>query len=185
MAGRAGRRRVHGVPGWVRSLGRIVAVTLPWVVGSFYILVAVDYREGDPPVALVAAIVLAVVQGAALTWRRERPELVTAVVLAAGVPYHLLVPDLIIPFAGLVALWSLAMARAPRVSLVGLAGVLALSAVDFFIADVSTTPCSRSSSRWACGRSPKPPATGAPRSRRRPGEPWATSRRASPASCTT
>jgi signal transduction histidine kinase len=116
----------------MRSFLRVVEVTLPWLLGALYVLVALDFREGDPPAATVAAIVLAVVTGVALAWRRERPELVMAVVLAAGLPYHLLVPDLVIPFAGLVALWTLTRTRAPRVSLMGLAGVLALSSVNFF-----------------------------------------------------
>jgi signal transduction histidine kinase len=132
MAGETEGRRVEVVRSWVPSLLRFVDLALPWLVGVLYVLVALDFRDGDPPVATVTAIVLAVVSGAALAWRRERPELVMAVVLIAGVPYHLLVPDLVIPFAGLVAVWTLTLTRPPRVSLVGLAGVLALSSVNFF-----------------------------------------------------
>jgi hypothetical protein len=38
-------------------------------------------------------MVLAVIQGAALHWRRERPELVTVVVLASGFAFQLIVPE--------------------------------------------------------------------------------------------
>ena len=76
----------------LRRLGRFVDAALPWVIGLFYGLTALDWLNERSPVALVAGLALAAVQGAALEWRRERPELVTAVVLAAGVPFHLLVP---------------------------------------------------------------------------------------------
>lgn len=53
-------------------------------------------------------------------------------VLAGDSFVHLLMPDLVIPFAGLVAMWSLAKWRAPKISLGGLAGLLAVSAINFF-----------------------------------------------------
>ena len=56
----------------------------------------------------------------------------TAVVLAAGLGYQLLVPEIVLPVAGFFAVGSLAAARPPRVSLVGLAGLIALAATNFF-----------------------------------------------------
>ena len=53
-----------------------------------------------------------------------------ALVLITGLPYHLLVTELVIPVAGLVAIWALAFNRPPRVSLIGLAGLLALSSTN-------------------------------------------------------
>jgi hypothetical protein len=41
---------------------------------------------------LIASVGLAVVQGVALHWRGGEPERVTAIVLAAGFGYQLLVP---------------------------------------------------------------------------------------------
>ena len=82
------------------------------------------------------SIALAVVQSAALHWRRQRPELVAAIALTAGFAYHLLVPEIVLPVAGFFAVGSLAAARPPRISLVGLAGLLALSATNFFTASV-------------------------------------------------
>ena len=82
----------------------------------------------------MVAFALAVVHGAALRWRRSRPELVTAVTIAAGIPYQIIVPEIGVPFAASVALWSLTLHRPPRISLIGLAGVLALSALSFFTA---------------------------------------------------
>ena len=113
-----------------------VGATLPWIVGLLYLLTARQFRADDSVAAQVAAVVLAVVQGAALSWRRRRPELVTAVTVAAGIPYQLIVPEIGIPFAALVALWSLTLACPPRVSLIGLAGVLALVAISFFTVKV-------------------------------------------------
>ena len=121
------RRRLRTTAGF----WRVVDLLLPWLVGALYVLTARDFRDDDSTLAQIAAVVFGVVQGAALAWRRQRPELVTAVVVATGVPYHLIVADLGIPFAGLIAVWTLALNRPPRVSLVGLAGVLALAAVNF------------------------------------------------------
>ena len=95
-----------------------------------------DFHQDDTAVAQVAAVALAVVQGAALAWRRQRPELVTAIVLAAGVPFHLIVPELGVPIAGMVAVWTLALNRPPRVSLVGLAGLLGLASLNFLLTSV-------------------------------------------------
>jgi signal transduction histidine kinase len=78
----------------------------------------------------LAGVALSVLMGVALTQRAQRPELVTGVVLAATVPYTLLVPALVIPLAGMAAVWSLTLARPPSVSLVGLAGLVAVAAVN-------------------------------------------------------
>ena len=112
-----------------RSL-RVVSVALPWIVAVFYMLTASDFVQDDPPLALIAAVVLGALQGLLLLWRRQRPELVMALVLITGLPYHLLVTELVIPIAGLVAMWTLALNRPPRVSLIGLAGLLALSSTN-------------------------------------------------------
>jgi signal transduction histidine kinase len=124
-----------------RRLARFADYAIPISVGLFLILVARDeYPEVESSfdridadtLALMAAGVLAIVQGVALWWRRRRPELVTAIVLAAGLGYHLIVPEIVLPIAGFFAVGSLAAARPPRVSLVGLLGLVALSAVNFF-----------------------------------------------------
>jgi signal transduction histidine kinase len=121
------RRRSH------HRLARFADFAIPISVGVFLVLVALDpdaHDLGDWPQVL--AILLGVVQGVALWWRRRRPELVTGVVLATGLAYLLLIPSIAVPFAGYFAVGSLAAARPPRVSLIGLAGLVALSAVNFF-----------------------------------------------------
>jgi signal transduction histidine kinase len=122
----------------VRSrLRRLGGALLPWAVAIFLVLVAGDELPAQPgefDAARAAAMLFAVVQGAALYWRRERPELVTAVVLASGFGYQLIVPEIVIPVAGVFAIGALAATRPPRVSLVGLAGLLALTATNFFTA---------------------------------------------------
>jgi signal transduction histidine kinase len=126
-------RRVTDVPAWVRWLVRAVSVAMPWIIGALYVLTARDYRNDDTVAAQIVAVVLALVQGAALGWRHRHPELVTAVVVAAGLPYQLIVPEIGVSWAGLVALWSLALTRPPRVSLYGLAALLALAAVTLTV----------------------------------------------------
>jgi signal transduction histidine kinase len=114
-------------------LARFADYAIPIGVGSFLILVALDPEAQDLPDGLqLLAIALSVVQGVALWWRRRRPELVTAIALGAGLGYHLLIPSITLPIAGFFAVGSLAAARPPRVSLVGLAGLMALSAANFF-----------------------------------------------------
>jgi signal transduction histidine kinase len=101
------------------------------------VLVASDEEPVGPGLDLGwIALVLGVVQGVALRWRRERPELVMAVVLVGGFGYQLIVPEIVLPIAAFFAIGSLAAARRPRVSLLGLAGLLALTAMNFFTAPV-------------------------------------------------
>ena len=60
-------------------LRRLGGGLIPWAVAIFLVLVAGDELPAQPgefDAARAAAMLLAVVQGAALYWRRERPELV-------------------------------------------------------------------------------------------------------------
>jgi len=122
------------------TLSRLAEVLVPWAVGLLLFLTVVDWadRETSGP-AVVLAFALAIVQGTALWWRRRRPEIVTAVVLAAGLPFQLLIPEVVLPFAGFFAVGSLAAARPPRISLLGLAGLEALAAVNFVTTTVGDT----------------------------------------------
>ena len=129
-----------GVHGPSRAqLRRFVDVAIPVAVGIMLVLVVLGEgrREGFPWTGL--GIVLALVQGVALRWRRSHPELVMAIALAGGLGMWLLAPDGLIPYAGLFALGSLAAARPPRVSLPALAALIGLSALNFFTAPVGDT----------------------------------------------
>ena len=110
-------------------LARVVDLAVPWGIGLICAATALEPRTGWRQVVGVA---LSALMGYALLWRARRPELVTAVALAATVPYHLLAPELVIPFAGLAAVWTLTLMRPPSVSLVGLAGLLAVSSINAF-----------------------------------------------------
>ena len=61
-------------------------------------------------------------QGAALYWRRSHPVRVMLIALAGGLVIQLIFPDGVFPYAGLIAIGSLAAARPPRVSLLGARG---------------------------------------------------------------
>jgi len=128
--GRGGRAAVGRV---VRAVSR----ALPWLVGAWYGLVTLDLAGS--PAAAWGGLALAGVLGAALVWRRDRPELSAAVVLGASLASHLLVPEMVVPIAGMVAVWSLALTRPPRVSLVGLAGLLAVSATNLLTTTLDDT----------------------------------------------
>jgi signal transduction histidine kinase len=122
-----------------RILGRIADVLIPWGVGLFLVLVALDEGRSDPSAVTLAAIALAVAQGVALRWRRRSPARATSVILAAALGFHLLVPEVVVPFAAMFAVGSLAAELPPRSSLPALGALLALSAANFFTATVEDT----------------------------------------------
>src|SRR5918999_636911 len=110
MRGRSPSATIDGVRRPLRSkLGHFADALLPWVVGGFLAVVAVGEEPelGAIDIGKELAIALAVVQGAALHWRRGRPVLVAAVVLPAALAFQLLVPEGVIPLAGLFAVGSL------------------------------------------------------------------------------
>jgi signal transduction histidine kinase len=122
-----------------RILGRVADVLIPWGVGLFLALVVLDEGRNDSSLVTLAGLLLVVVQAVALRWRRRSPERATAVVLAASVPFQLLIPAVVVPFAALFAVGSLAAARPPRVSVPALGVLLAISAMNFFTATVEDT----------------------------------------------
>ena len=123
-----------------RLVTRFADIAIPWGVGLFLALVSLDVgRHTDSSGLVLVGLALAVAQGAALHWRRRYPEWVMAVALAGGFGIWLLAPDVVLPVAGLFAVGSLAAARPPRVSLVGLVALIALSATNFFTATAEDT----------------------------------------------
>ena len=119
-------------PVWRRLLRRAADIVIPWGVGLFYVLVALgpEYEQRGSPELL--GVLLALAQGVALRWRRSHPELVMGVALAGGLAFWALSPDVVLPLAGLFALYSLAEARPFRVTLAGLVALLGVAALNFF-----------------------------------------------------
>ena len=119
-------------PVWRRRLRRAADIVIPWGVGLFYVLVALgpEYEQRGSPELL--GVLLALAQGVALRWRRSHPELVMGVALAGGLAFWALSPDVVLPLAGLFALYSLAEARPFRVALAGLVALLGVAALNFF-----------------------------------------------------
>jgi signal transduction histidine kinase len=120
-------------------LRRAADVAIPLLVGLFLASLIEDGSLGRPPALTVLGMLAGVAQGAALWWRRSHPALVMAVALAGGLVVQVLAPDGIFPYAGLVAIGSLAAARPPRVSLPALAALLALTALNFATASREDT----------------------------------------------
>jgi signal transduction histidine kinase len=156
MRGRVPSATIEGVHrptrGWLRRFG---GALIPWAVAIFLLLVVGEEEPAGPGIDAERWIgmALAVVQGAALHWRRERPELVMAVVLASGFVFQLIVPEVVVPIAGLFAIGSLAAARPPRVSLPGLVALLGLTAMNFFTTTVDDTVFAMvlAAGAWALG----------------------------------
>jgi signal transduction histidine kinase len=133
------------------QLGRLADFAIPWGVGLFLFLVVLDESsEGLAFPLVILGAVLAAVQGAALRWRRERPEQVMAVTLIGGFGTLLLAPETVLPVAGYFAIWSLARARPPRVSLLGLVGLEVVAASNLLIATVDD-PVGDTVFAWAVG----------------------------------
>ncbi len=142
MRGRQPSATIEGVRRPTRTrLRRLGGALIPWAVAIFLLLVVGEEEPAGPGFdgARWAGMILAIVQGAALHWRKKRPGLVMAVVVASGVGFQLIVPEAVIPIAGLFAIGSLAAARPPRVSLLGLAALLGLTAMNFFTTTVDDT----------------------------------------------
>ncbi len=118
-------------------LAPVADVLVPWGTGVLLALIAIDAQSS--PGGVLLGIALAVIQGAALHWRRRRPELVTAVTLAAAAAFVPLAPETVIPFAPLFAVHSLAATRPPRISLLGLVGLEAVCALNFLTTNVGDT----------------------------------------------
>jgi signal transduction histidine kinase len=131
---------------------RIADYAIPWGVGIFLALAVLDDENASSALTL-AGLALVLVQAVALRWRRRRPELVTALVLVTGVAFQLGYPDVVVPFPALFAVASLAAARPPRVSLVGLAGLIGLAAMNFFTttADDTVFTMAMGVGAWALG----------------------------------
>jgi signal transduction histidine kinase len=113
------------------TLRRIADVAIPVVVAIFLVLLILGPPREDPPWTLVGTVA-GLVQGAALYWRRSHPERVMLIALAGGLVIQLIFPDGVFPYAGLVAIGSLAAARPPRVSLLALVALLALTSLNYF-----------------------------------------------------
>jgi signal transduction histidine kinase len=146
----------RGVRPSLRSrLGHFADALVPWVVGAFLALVVAGEEPRLPgiDVGKELAFVLALVQGAALHWRRERPVEVAAVVLPAALVFQLLVPEGVIPLAGLFAVGSLAAARPPRVSVPALALLMGITSLNFLTTtdDDAVFALALAGGSWALG----------------------------------
>ena len=125
-----------------------------------------------------------IVQGAALHWRRSRPVLVLAVTLAGALATQALAPGVILPIPGYFAIFALAAERPPRISLPGLAALVALTSGNFFVVTVgdSVFAIALTVGAWALGEAARSRRAAIDEAARRAA---ARSRRGSRASCTT
>ena len=108
-------------------------VAVPWAVGIFLVLVALGEGESGAPAGVVLLLIaLAVLQAVALRWRHSHPIPVTAVSLIGGAAWLLIAPESVLPVAGYFAVFALASAAPPRVSLFGLLALTAVTSINFF-----------------------------------------------------
>jgi signal transduction histidine kinase len=113
------------------GLRRIADIALPIVVVLFLLSLVGSSTRGDPSGLVALALVAAVVQGAALWWRRSHPLPVFAIALAGFLAIHLVVPEGVFPYSALIAIATVAALRPLHVSLPALAVLLGFTAVNF------------------------------------------------------
>ena len=111
----------------------IADVAISVVVALFLVSLVESTVNLSVPLTVLGMLAGAV-QGAALYWRRSHPELVMAIALVGGAVIQLVAPNAVFPYAGLIALASLAALRAPRVSLPALAALLGVTTLDYLTA---------------------------------------------------
>jgi signal transduction histidine kinase len=120
-------------PWTAASLRGVADVVIPWGVGLFGLLIALGEREdGAPAGVFLLLIALGVAQGVALRWRRSNPLAVTGVCLVTCLAVLAIAPETVLPVAGYFAVGTLASVLPPRVSLLGLAGLIAVASINFF-----------------------------------------------------
>jgi len=90
-----------------RSLQRFADFAIPWGIGLFMVLAVGEEYQGSSEALRTLGQALALIQGAALRWRRRRPEWVMAVTVVGGLGTQILAPEVIVPFAGLFAVVAL------------------------------------------------------------------------------
>ena len=110
---------------------RTADIALPILVTLFLLSLVESSRRGDPKGLIALGLFAAVIQGAALWWRRRYPLIVFAIALIGGLVIHLVAPEGVFPVAGLVAIATVAALRPLRVSLPALAALLGLTALNF------------------------------------------------------
>jgi signal transduction histidine kinase len=121
------------------QLQRFFDVAIPIAVGGFLALATYDAALDEPEALRGLGMVLGLAQGAALWWRRKYPDRVMAITLVGGLGTQLIAPEIMIPFAGMFAIASLAAARPPRVSLPALVALVAVAATSFLTQLASDT----------------------------------------------
>ena len=110
---------------WVRRAGEVAG---PLVLALYLASLVAETPERVPRLVLVAGVLVGIGQGLALYWRRAHPRLVMAIALAGGLVVQVIAPYGLIPLAGMVALWTLAAAQPPAISLPALAALLGVTA---------------------------------------------------------
>jgi signal transduction histidine kinase len=99
---------------------------LPPLVAFFMLGLINDTTTARPykPADALVAVGL----GLALYWRRSRPRTVMAITVLGSLIVLLVAPLSLLPYVGLVALWTLAVLQPPQISLPALAALLAVTA---------------------------------------------------------
>jgi signal transduction histidine kinase len=113
-----------------KRLMRGADLALPLLIALFLASLVESVPDLSPGLTVLGMLAGAG-QGIALYWRRSQPVLVMAIALAGGLVMWALAPDGVFPYAGLIAIFALAAARPPQISLLALVTLLGLTALNY------------------------------------------------------
>jgi signal transduction histidine kinase len=116
-----------------RGLAVFSTFALPALVAFFMVALVNDTTTARPLEPADGLVALGL--GIALYWRRSHPRTVAAITVVGSLMVLLAAPLSLLPYAGLVALWTLTVLQPPRVSLPALAALLAVTSTT-----LSTNP---------------------------------------------
>jgi signal transduction histidine kinase len=119
-----------GVAGLRRWAWQVWDAVLPPAMAVFLLGLVQDSSTSSGPVRSFGAVV-AVGQGLALYWRGSRPRTVMLITAAGGLVVQWVAPNGLLPYAGMVAIWALAVRQPPWASLPGLAALLGVTALSW------------------------------------------------------
>lgn len=116
-----------------RPLRLVADLLISLFIGLYLTALVLHSTEAESEslaVTLIGLVTVAV-QAVALWWRHTHPMTVMAIALAAGAVTHVIAPGGVFPLAALVAIVPLTLTWPPKVSLFGLATLLALTSLNF------------------------------------------------------
>jgi signal transduction histidine kinase len=121
-------------------LRRGADVAIPCGTALFLASLVQGSNHPVPGPVRLAGMGVGAAQGVVLLWRRSHPRAVMAATVVGGAAVQVIAPYGLFPYAGIVAMWTLAMARRPWESLTALVALLGVTALGWPAAKPGDVP---------------------------------------------